>query len=92
MKRFEFICKGKQSRFIEALTEEAARIWFEQNNRYNMEIIDVIEVPIPAPIDPSSFNNMKLEGFERTDSEIKPTTEAIEALAASTPNDNKIGY
>ena len=53
-----------------------------------MEIIDVIEVPMPTPLDTSGIN-MRLEGFERTNTEIKPTSQEIAALAAS---GEKIGY
>jgi len=89
MKRFEFICKGKRSHFLEALTEEAARSFFAENRTTaTLEIIDVIEVPIPTPIDTSGVS-MKLEGFERINSEIKPTSQEIAALAAS---GEKIGY
>ena len=89
MKRFEFICKGKRSHFLEALTEEAARSFFAENRTTaTLEIIDVIEVPMPTPIDKSGVS-MKLEGFERINSEIKPTSQEIAALAAS---GEKIGY
>lgn len=92
MKRFEFICKGKRSHFLEAATEEAARSFFAENRTTaTLEIIDVIEVAIPTPIDTTGIV-MKQEGFERTNSEIKPTSQEIAALAASTPADNKIGY
>jgi hypothetical protein len=89
MKRFEFICKGKRSHFLEALTEEAARSFFAENRTTaTLEIIDVIEVPMPTPIDTTGVS-MKLEGFERINSEIKPTSQEIAALAAS---GEKIGY
>jgi len=92
MKRFEFICKGKRSHFLEALTEEAARSFFAENRTTaTLEIIDVIEVPMPTPIDKSGAS-MKLEGFERINSEVKVSKADLDALAASTPNDNKIGY
>jgi hypothetical protein len=89
MKRFEFICKGKRSHFLEALTEEAARSFFAENRTTaTLEIIDVIEVPMPTPINTSGVT-MKLEGFERINSEVKPTAQEIAALAAS---GEKIGY
>jgi len=89
MKRFEFICKGKRSHFLEALTEEAARSFFAENRTTaTLEIIDVIEVPMPTPINTSGVT-MKLEGFERINSEVKPTVQEIAALAAS---GEKIGY
>ena len=56
MKRFEFICKGKRSHFLEAATEEAARSFFAENRTTaTLEIIDVIEVAIPTPIDTSGI-------------------------------------
>ena len=89
MKRFEFICKGKRSHFLEAATEEAARSFFAENRTTaTLEIIDVIEVAIPTPMDTSGVT-MKLEGFERTNSEFKPTSQEIEALAATS---EKVGY
>lgn len=89
MKRFEFICKGKRSHFLDALTEEAARSFFAENRTTaTLEIIDVIEVAIPTPMDTSGVT-MKLEGFERTNSEFKPTSQEIEALAATS---EKVGY
>jgi len=89
MKRFEFICKGKRSHFLEALTEEAARSFFAENRTTaTLEIIDVIEVPMPTPINTSGVT-MKLEGFERINSEVKPTAQEIAAFAAS---GEKIGY
>lgn len=92
MKRFEFICKGKRSHFLDALTEDAARAFFAENRTTaTLEIIDVIEIPMPTPIDTSGVT-MNLEGFVKTHSEVKPTAEQIAALASSTPNDNKIGY
>lgn len=88
MKRFEFICKGKRSHFLEATTEEAARSFFAENRTTaTLEIIDVIEVPMPTPIDTSGVT-MKLEGFERINSEIKPTAEEI----AGPANAERIGY
>jgi hypothetical protein len=88
LKRYEFICKGKRSHFLDATSEDAARSFFAENRfTSSMEIIDVIEVPMPTPI--TSGINMKLEGFERTNTEIKPTSQEIAALAASS---EKIGY
>lgn len=89
LKRYEFICKGKRSHFLDATSEDAARSFFAENRfTSTMEIIDVIEVPMPTPLDSSGIN-MKLEGFERANIEIKPTSQEIAALAAS---GEKIGY
>jgi hypothetical protein len=89
MKRFEFICKGKRSHFLEAATEEAARSFFAENRTTaTLEIIDVIEVAIPTPLNTSGVT-MRLEGFERIDSETKPTSQEIAALASSS---EKIGF
>ncbi|NBP55017.1 hypothetical protein EBU71_00465 [bacterium] len=88
MKRFEFICKGKRSHFLEADTEEAARSFFAENRTTaTLEIIDVIEVPMPTPIDTSGIT-MKLEGFERINSEPKPSAAEI----AGPANAERIGY
>jgi len=88
LKRYEFICKGKRSHFLDATSEDAARSFFAENRfTSSMEIIDVIEVPMPTPL--TSGISMKLEGFERTNTEIKPTSQEIAALAASS---EKIGY
>jgi hypothetical protein len=89
MKRFEFICKGKRSHTIEATTEELARAQFAEN-RYTstLEIIDVIEVEIPAPLDTSSVNT-SLEGFTQTFSDAIPTSAELASLAASS---TKVGY
>ncbi len=88
MKRFEFICKGKRSHFLEAETEEAARSFFAENRTTaTLEIIDVIEVAIPAPFDASGVT-MRLEGFERINSEPKPTLAEITGPA----NAEKVGY
>jgi hypothetical protein len=89
MKRYEFICKGKKSHFLEALTEEAARSFFAENRTTSsMEIIDVIEVEIPKPIPLNVVPNNN-DIVTQTISDSVPSQKELEsALIGST----RVGY
>lgn len=79
MKRFEFICKGKRSHFIDAATEELARAQFAENKfTSELSIIDVVEFEVPVTL-PQTTINAAMEGFTKTVSDSVPTQAELDA-------------
>lgn len=75
---------------LEAINEDAARAFFAENRHTaGMEIIDVIEKEIPAPIITGNEGASTLEGFTKTISEAIPTKAELQAQYDAVPPANR---
>lgn len=92
MKRYEFICKGRKTHTIDAISEENARAFFAENRTTaGWEIIDVIEKDLPTPIVFANEGSKSLEGFTKTITEhTAPSQASLKSAYDAVPEANRV--